>query len=361
MKIGVLTFHRAENFGAVLQCFALISFLSSLNYDVEVVDYRNANIEKGYKLFNFNFVSFRAFLGSLKNNMLSFKSRWKKKNRYKIFRKKYLKISKKTFTKENFRNNYDCLICGSDQIWNLRLTGGYDNVYFLDFETNAKKIAYAASSEEKDYEKIRNFKSRIARAFGDFKALSVREFLLADYIKLNLGFYASVVLDPTFLISSKEYFSIAQKPKESGYIFVYHLINSTAASQYADILSQKSGKKIIEFTAGFSTFAYKKHTIMNSLGPEELLGFILYSDFVVTTSFHGTALSLINQKQFYVIDEGTNVRIKSLLASVDLSERLLPKSITEFTEKTINYDDSGINKKLLNLIESSKCYLTQNL
>lgn len=359
MKIGVLTFHRAENFGAVLQCYALLTFLSINGYDVEVVDYRNDNIEKGYQLFKLNFFSLRAFCGSIKNNVLTFVARLLKKNKYRLFRKNHLRISSRIYKDESFCCNYDCLICGSDQIWNLRLTGGFDRVFFLDFQTDAKKIAYAASSEMRDYEKLKEYSLILKKSFQSFAAISVRERAFAEYLNSITGIDISTVLDPVFLISKDFYARIAKKPAETNYIFVYHLVNSPSASKYAEKISHETNKKVIELTAGFSQYHYKNHKILKNIGPQELLGFILYSDMVITTSFHGTALSLIFNKLFYVVDEGYNLRIKSLLSSVGLISQLLPNCEEKKVSEFFDYDE--VNKKIANLVELSAEFLKRSL
>ena len=68
MKIGILTFHRAHNYGAVLQCYALQEILQRLGYDVYVIDYRQPTLEYAYKYWNF-----RTILESLRSPKLLFK------------------------------------------------------------------------------------------------------------------------------------------------------------------------------------------------------------------------------------------------------------------------------------------------
>jgi hypothetical protein len=134
MKVGILTFHRAENFGAVLQVYALQEFIISLGCEVEIIDYRNKAIERAYDLSDFSFFLRRkniiASLFTLFVRLITFKDQSDRKNKYRLFREKHLQLSKKKYLlKEDFGNEYDIYICGSDQIWNLFITGGLDPVY----------------------------------------------------------------------------------------------------------------------------------------------------------------------------------------------------------------------------------------
>ena len=52
MKVGILTFHRAHNFGAMLQCYALQEYLTKKGLNVEVIDYRQPYIETLYSKYS---------------------------------------------------------------------------------------------------------------------------------------------------------------------------------------------------------------------------------------------------------------------------------------------------------------------
>ena len=135
MKIGILTFHRAENFGAVLQAYALQTFLKKHGMDPYIIDYRCKKIEIVYHIFNpMILIMRRNLFCSIKEYLKRFVSlidRCRKKHKYQLFREKFLQIM--PCDKAFHSNMFDAYIVGSDQVWNLSITGGVDDYYFLNF------------------------------------------------------------------------------------------------------------------------------------------------------------------------------------------------------------------------------------
>ena len=109
-KIGILTFHRAENFGAVFQCFALMSYLQNKSYDVKIVDYRQYNIEKGYKLFCITGDTLISKVKSLIILIFTLKNRWEKKRRFAKFRNRYLHLTSPIYDEYDFKDEYGELV-----------------------------------------------------------------------------------------------------------------------------------------------------------------------------------------------------------------------------------------------------------
>ena len=114
-KVGIITYHRAENFGAFLQCFALQKTIEELGYRVEVIDYRQSIIEATYLIFN----SKRMVGMSLKNKMgyiyytlKNIKLRLSSKKRYAACRKKYIHISSPVYKCSDIQDKYDYIVVG---------------------------------------------------------------------------------------------------------------------------------------------------------------------------------------------------------------------------------------------------------
>lgn len=363
MKIGLLTFHRAENFGAVLQCLALQHFLAKKGHDVRVIDYRNSSIEHQYDIFSpWVFTQYKNLYVGLCIYIKRFfhlKSRLRKKILYSQFRKKFF-YTTKVYKKINSPLCFDAIIVGSDQVWNLNLCRGIDNIYFLNFPMfqNTKKISYAASSELNSFELLRENKQQIVDLFKSFDKISVREKQLQkelnDYTKKEIN----VCIDPTFLESQQFYQSIAILPKEKDYILVYHLTENLEATNLAEDIARKDEMRIIEIHAGFvNTNDNQRHK--DNLGPRELLGYILNAKIVITTSFHGMALSLIFNKQFVVMRTSTIARMQNLLSVVGLDDRIINSKEDYYNLNAINYDIVNIN--LEQEILKSKDFLNKSL
>lgn len=355
-KIGILTFHRAENFGAVFQCFALMSYLQKKTYDVKIVDYRQYNIEKGYKIFSITGDTLISKVKSLIIILLTLKSRWKKKRSFAKFRNQYLHLTSPIYDENDFNDEYDYLICGSDQIWNLRLTAGVDDFYFLNIKTKAKKIAFAASSEQKDWPLMLSYLPNIKNALSTFQSISVREEGFAKYIDKHFSIPCHIVSDPIFLFDKNFYKRfISNKPKKKKYVLVYNLVESSKSREVAKYLANKYKLKVITISASIQMKSFFRRDI-SVFGPIDLLEYIYNAEYIVTTSFHGLAFSLIFNRQVYAISTNFNVRLTSLLTKVGLEDRMVTN---EFCESIIDY--SIVNQKLHDIRFENENFLNNNL
>lgn len=342
MRIGILTFHRAENFGAVLQAYALQTFLRNNGYEALIIDYRNHNIEAMYDIFNPRvlftrkniFVSLRLYLSKFKNVC----DRKTCKSKYRKFRNDFFYQTRKINSLQSLIKDFDCVIVGSDQVWNLHLTGGLDKNFFLGFtkkNTGIKKIAYAASAEIDPCNLLSRHKDRIEYLLNDFDYLSVREEFLRDEIKKYTNKKIEICLDPTFLLEKKYYEKMIQNPLDENYILVYHMTPIPTGSVLAANIAALKGAKVIEIHVGHGSVKGDECHKVN-LGPLEILNYIVGAREVVTSSFHGLALSLIMKKNVWVIDKGNNLRQRNLLISLNLNNHLLA-SIDDYDGDEIDY------------------------
>lgn len=362
MKIGILTFHNAENFGAVLQCYSLQTILQNMGYDVEIIDYRCPKIEMSYDIFNPRILfSMKNIFRSLRiylNRFSNISDRKTKKQKYVDFRNKYLILSDRV--KSCPKDDYDAVIVGSDQVWNFGLTNGINNFYTLNFslKPNAKRISYAASSEIKICNDIKNGKYNISEPLKKFDAISVRENELKEALDSVLkGCKIEVHLDPVFLLGSNDFERIAIAPQEKKYILIYHLYESPEAAALADDLSEKNNKQVIEIHAAIQKRKTERHKY--GLGPLEILGYIQYADIVFTTSFHGLALSIILEKDVWAFNSGLNTRQQNILSKFGMSKRLINTKADYDSNNVIDYQ---LVKQIITDEENRSCdYLDKNL
>ena len=358
MKIGILTFHRAENFGAALQCYALQNFLTKEGHNVKIIDYRCKAIEHQYQILN------PAILFSRRNIIVSFRKYYKrlktysrrlvKKNKYEEFRNRFLRLTEKITDLNGGLFGFDVIIAGSDQIWRFGLTGN-DYSYWLDFpvDKETRKISYAASSEPSDIIYLEKNQEVVKRALKDFYSISVREDSLRQLLCKYTEHPINVVVDPTFLLKKDDYCKIMAKPDKSGFVFVYYLFDSPEAGKVAESLAETNGTEVIEMYAALSNRKDDENH-KSILGPQEILGYINNASVIVTTSFHGLALSLIFEKQFWVVEKGANQRLVNLLNFMGLENRLI-KNASQLNESRINYEI--INQRKDEMINKSVAYL----
>ena len=210
MRIGIITFHRAINYGAVLQTYALQKFLNVSNYDAEVIDYRCEHMENFYKTFTIKDKSVKQII----RGMLNFKNTYKKKREFYRFLDQNVRISTEVYDKFNIDKanlRYDKFITGSDQVFNFACTD-FDKTYFLQFVKNCdNKLSYAASFGMKEIPDsyVNDYKSLLST----FSELSIRENAGQQIVKKLTGKDSELSVDPVFLLTAEEWEKLAKKPK----------------------------------------------------------------------------------------------------------------------------------------------------
>lgn len=364
MNIGILTFHRAENFGATLQAYALQTYLSRLGYNVDIIDYRCPAIEMTYDIFNPRILfSRKNIIISLKHYLKRFRNledRLVKKKRFEAFWNSHYNMTAPVFEVRNDLG-YDAYITGSDQVWNLHLTHGPDRMYFLDFpmKASAKKISYAASAEYDPNGLLWKNRHALSKRLNSFNSISVREDFLKKELIRFLESPMSVCVDPTFLLSKTDYMDISYKPEiTEKYILLYHMTPSNEGVALAERIAELRGYRVIEIFGGYSNSKCRNRCKSN-LGPAEILGYIANAEGVITTSFHGLALSLIMNKEVWVMDHTGNVRQRHLLSLLGLENRLITNPETCLVEDLIDY--TAVSNKLAQTVHDSKCFLREAL
>lgn len=316
-KCGIITFHRAINYGAVLQAFALRNYINkNFSVDCDVIDYRCESIENMYKPSNSKNPKYiiKNFFGLKKQNkFMEFVNE-------KIGIKNPIKKSELASEGEK----YDVLITGSDQVWGESRVGK-DNSYFLDFvKESDKKVSYAASMGS---ESISEDKRELYRnLLSDFRMISTREESAAESLSELLGREVSVSLDPTLLLLKDEWRNIASdRFKNKNYLLIYTLTSSEKLIRFAKKTAKEKGLEIYYISDTFHHIKGVK--ILRCLSPEDWVAAFLNASYVVTNSFHGTAFSVNFNKDFNVeITAGLaqrGTRITDFLNLLGLQERLI--------------------------------------
>lgn len=360
MKIGILTFHCARNYGAVLQCYALQETLKKMGHEVEVIDYRpdyiyNKNIINHARL---SYGSIFQRTKSLISELLTYPRKLYKYHAFSKFMYKYLQLSNHNSTYDYISPYYDIYIFGSDQIWNSRITRTLNTPYcgFLGFpKKNKKYITYAASMENSIIGNELAFK----KLLRNYDYISVREKQTIELLSGLSNKEIKLVLDPTLILNKEEWLNIAKRPKiKHKYVIVYQVRVDEYTIKIANEIAKQIGAIVINLQNWIDN-SHKKNTY-KCVTPQQFLGWIKYSSCVVTTSFHGTAFSIIFEKPFYTIKlpDNKNRRSQNLLDLLNLDQRLIEyKSIPKFSD----IDYSIVNNNLEKLKKESLDFLIKAL
>ena len=365
LNIGILTYHRAENYGALLQAYALRKHLQHLGHNVSFVDYWPKYHSEYFSLFPLRIFKKKGFKGKIK--MLQKFVLWGipkyiRKSRLQRFMYERLGLSRHPLYSgdECKTEQYDVVVYGSDQIWRKQNRGGvgFDAWYFGSENVQAnKKVVYAGSMGVMSMDS--EDESFVYQQMKNFDALSVREKDLQDFL-LSKGIESLLVCDPVFLLSKDEWQQMAfpQRLKKK-YILFYNLLNSQESVSFANNLSQRTGLPIIEINKVLTCSRFLNRRYVSCASVEQFLGLIRDAQYVVSNSFHGVAFSLIFEKQFYAVGmKSRSSRVESLLASVELPKRYMP---TDQSMSVIAIDYQIVNEKISKFVKLSQEYLSESL
>ena len=337
MKVGIITFHRANNFGALLQAYALVSKIKELGHEGVIIDWHSPHIENAYHApvrWRPNPISFLRPLCPKIPIRRHLWARWIQDRKTRIcfdkFRK-HLPLTAPCRSRKELiahTQDIDCFIAGSDQIWNPKLSGekieNFDRTFFLDFvNDNKKKNAYSASIGLKNIDA--SVVDEVARLIKQFHRITMREASGASFIEKLIEREIPVTLDPVFL-QSKEFWthlaeSTANPWRDKKYIFVYPLVHSSFLWNQAKIFAQQHKCEIITCTKPETTL-HVKAIHASHIGPLEMVQLIASAEAIFTNSFHGSAMSMLLEKRLFLeiddIPRKPNTRFDSLFDLMEL-------------------------------------------
>lgn len=343
MRVSILTFHRAINYGAVLQAYALQTAVQELGADVEIIDYRCNKIEDTYK-FSEKMKASKSLKYTVYLLLKKLYPNLKKNRSVNSFVKKYLNLSRE-YNSENIEDSvdtYDLFLTGSDQVWNWHHTD-FDKVFFLDFvKDSRKKYSFAASF---GFENLSDKQEEYTELLKSFSCISVREKSGEQIVASILGEDKSVftTVDPSFLLNEEEWSVVMEQQMESlgDYVLLYELMPSETLKQFALKISKENNYKVVCITN--TIMKTSGITYLYGVSPERFLALISKAKCVCTNSFHGTAFSINFNTPFCVelLKGGMallNTRLENLLTECEAQERIISDHIDPFSMQwdTIN-------------------------
>lgn len=322
MKVGILTFHRAENFGAMLQAVALKETLASMGHDVGFIDYwpeKHANI---YRIFRTDYLQHLRLHSKIKAyivNTLLLPVNGKRKQKFQSFFRKY--IEPYLFSEIT---PIDIAIYGSDQIWGRFPFNNnkFDPVFFAQNSVHASQhIAYGASMgsmETSDDELL-----FIASALKGFNQISVREKELQNLLS-QIGFESTLVCDPTLLLTESQWRQLIPDERivNEPYALFYDLQPGSFSKTEIRRICREKGLKLITIAPSVRLSSYLSDEL-GIINPADFMNLIANAELVFTSSFHGLAFSIIFKRQFYCAYLSKGNRAKSLLEHIGLLDRMI--------------------------------------
>ena len=351
-KIGILTFHRAINYGAQLQAYALQQVISRLGADCELVDYICPAITKSYQPF---LIRREKPLLSFAKSCVMFCRRARKAKSFESFQQRIVK-SAETYdpqTLNQANDRYDRFITGSDQVFSPWCVD-FDPAYFLTFADDSKKFSYAASFATREIPE--NKKEEYIRRLSGFQRISVREEEGIRHVKDLCGKTAEVSVDPTMLLRAEEWEKLAVDPEEEPYILVYSLMREKGPLKFARKLAKEKNMKVICLHDA-PHMPYRGVKFVRAASVEAFLGYFKNASYVVSNSFHASVFSVIFHRSMFIEfarPSGRNIRAESLLNALGIHRELAGGNAVE---TPIDWED--VERRLAALREKSMAYLKE--
>ncbi|MBR8704741.1 polysaccharide pyruvyl transferase family protein [Bacteroides pyogenes] len=355
MRIGILTYHFSQNYGAVLQCFALQTVLEELGFDVRVINYVSLSQKDNVSLYRRN----NNVNSIIKNIVLTpfHRSRLKKCLMFALFQKKHLRLTHRVKNQTELSNlvrneGITHIIVGSDQVWNPCIKE-FDRAFFLSDIIGVKKIGYSVSlgsASKKDL-------NRYVEHALQFDSVTCREYYAANLIAEITGKDVQISPDPTFLLSRNYWETFAKKcsyiTKEKRYLLCYFL-NKEKYKKNIEFSKKVARERGLEFKLidpRVSIMSVMNNGIIGA-GPSEFINLLYNSDFIITDSFHGTVFSILLNRPFLSINnnpKSNDTRRSDLLKRYCLNEKYIVISETDITDEALYITEySQANEVLAN-------------
>jgi hypothetical protein len=376
MQVGLLTYHFVDNFGAVMQAYALRQWFRDRGVPAEFIDYRPSYVEQGGpfdrpwnpSLWRKNATILYMKLRSLHRQLCVNRSQAES---FEAFRRVYLGVDGRALSGataiSDVVGKYDMLVCGSDQIWNPSIQRGLDPVYFLEIPgaERARKVAYAPSFGRPSIEP--EYLPKLKRLVHGLSAVSVRETSGLDVLEAAglSRTLARVVPDPTILHGRFDAL-VGRQSDGNADVFCYALRTDEPIRGVAEQVALLSGGRLI--SARNSHQRWRDIGEGVAPGPVQWLEMLAGAQTVVSNSFHGVALSILLNKHFIAVSlpgkrTAMNARVSHLLGQAELSHRIVASaestSVRRLFEQPIDW--GPVNARLAEMRAVAEGYLDSQI
>lgn len=373
MKIGLITYHSAYNFGSVLQAYATQTVIKRIAGNCEIINYRTKEQKRVYSIFVWS-KGWRVLISAVNNGLALLKLREKKKriDAYeKLFSEIFTLSPECTEPEDVYKiwDRYDLIVSGSDQIWNKHskelhyVSWDYMMPYLLK-GYGGRKVSYASSIAHMSDEEI----EKILPYIDQFDSVSVREYSSAQKLDKLCKVHVENVLDPTFLLDKEEWIKRFDLQRSEGdeYILFYALNRRRDIREVLPLIEKYSGIRglKVKMISPLGFFKSSKNVeILENVAPVEFLTLLYNAKTVITDSYHGTILSVNFEKDIYSIcgKNASDFRKTDILGRIGLQDRIINDVNDLLSDQFEAIDYAAVGSELQKLREKSMGYLEKAL
>lgn len=373
MKVGILTLQLHENYGGLLQAYALQTAIQLLGHDVEVISHGSLRPGRIRKLISKcvpGFFPVRRSNGKFCTLSTRRKLTLSASTDLQQFVDEYINLSDSEYTVYDLHklNNagYDALVVGSDQVWRPNYAGRVQS-YFFDFIQNERiiKLAYAASFGISRWEFSEEEAGDCRRHLASFKAVSVRESIAVDWVREKFGCKAELVLDPTLLLGAEHYKQFVEDYGHSKSACTYLIAPSIQMNKLIDDTLHGLELTRVSPMPSVPKDQIEEDSMRKYPSMSYWISAFYNAEIVITDSFHGTVFAIMFNKPFITINNSRlgSPRFESLLGELGLLSRLVDRveCVSQALESASEIDWLAVNAKLSVWRERSIEFLRSNL
>jgi hypothetical protein len=357
MRIGIITLSASDNYGAMLQAFALQEYIKSLGHETYIIDYLPEYKLRNYRPFILNRWLSKSpikTLRKIKDEAPKYPCRVLRHKRALKFRNTYFNLY--PYTQGMDFHEFDAIVLGSDQIWNPQNTNNCLEDIYWGVGANCKVVSYApsmgrASLDKKDV-------AYVSMALENMNNISVRESSMIDVLQPLTKKTITQVIDPTFLLSRDNYEPLVEEPRiDKPYMLLFDLFERPSTLVFALKFAEKNNCKLIRLQGAISAPFWRKDVVQTAT-VGVFLGLIKAAKCVITSSFHGMAFSIIFNKPFYSIRQHSQIdlRAESILDKIGLKDRMVDDTC-DIVFTGIDYNP--VMERISDVTSISKEYLLQ--
>lgn len=366
--VGIITFHNSYNCGSMLETYAMQESVKIVNSRPIIINF-SSNGQKELYAPRYKFNS----LKNIVKNILLFGhvNKIKYNNKcYEDFKNKYFILTEPYGDDDLISDaNYDVVIAGSDQIWNITIADSSD-FYFLNWCKKAKKVAYAPSFGSKNILRYSKKPDKYIKYLTDFDCISIRENNGKKWIRDMISKDVPVVLDPTLLLNVNDYDKLVDNSclPDGDYIFFYCPSFDQDICKFVKQVSKKYNIPVIAWSTKnyyiklIGRFGFK---LPKYESPSVYLSFIKNARLIFTTSFHGTIFSSLYHKKYFTLKNGgmygDDDRVITLMDNLGLNERLIEYKFDENFDYLKDFDFDKFEENREKLKKQSYNYLEESI
>lgn len=371
-KVGLITYY-GDNYGGVLQAYALEKLVMANGFDCELISndflYRGNKAKKRKAKLNnllaairdpFEYISKRGVYKKYAGQQAL------RAEKFSLFRRKHLRINQTGYTcYDDYLTappRYDVYLCGSDQIWNPNLFHEH-GFYFADFApAGAKRVSYASSIGVSSVtaEQAAFMKPYLEK----LDVISTREHDGTAIVQQLTGKPARTVIDPTLLLDARQWSEVAAEPLvDEPYVFCYFFGERAYYSRIKQQVRELTGLQLVSIPYVARELAEPDVKIFDA-GPAEFISLIKHAKLVLTDSFHATAFSVnfgtpfLSLARFAKNDaKGMNSRLHTILGAMELTDRLIDENDTITADMLYAVDFEKVHERLDRLRKEDGSFL----